>query len=323
MSAAADPAAELVIWSQAGPKVAAAVHEAVPGVRVVDIGHAPGPDELAGPAARVVFAVPRRDLPKAEIQALEVPWAEGIEWVQTMSAGVDEYPRALLAGRLATCLRGVQSPAIAEFVLATMLAAVKDLPRTWEPGVDGSRISLGHLSGRTLGLVGFGSIAQEVARKALAFDMTVIATRRTATPSEVDGVTIVGLDEVLARADHLVLAAPSTADSHRLIDAAALAKVKPGVHLVNVARGSLVDQDALLVALDDGRVGRASLDVTDPEPLPVEHPLSQHANVYVSPHVSWSAPDILDRALAMFVDNLRRYLAGEPLEGIVDTAAGY
>ena len=99
--------------------------------------------------------------------------------------------------------------------------------------------------------------------------------------------------------------------------------MKPGVHLVNVARGALVDQDALRAALDDGRVAVASLDAVDPEPLPDGHWLYTHPRVRLSPHVSWSAPDALDELIDRFIDNLRRHRAGRPFAGIVDRAAGY
>jgi phosphoglycerate dehydrogenase-like enzyme len=131
------------------------------------------------------------------------------------------------------------------------------------------------------------------------------------------------LDEVLPEADHLVLTAPATAATRHLIDDAALAKVKPGVHLVNIARGSLVDQDALRTALDDGRVAMASLDTVDPEPLPAGHWMYGHPGVRVSAHISWSMPGALDHLYDSFLDNLARQARGEPLHGTVDVAAGY
>jgi phosphoglycerate dehydrogenase-like enzyme len=127
----------------------------------------------------------------------------------------------------------------------------------------------------------------------------------------------------VAAADHLVLAAPATARTRHLIGRQALTTVRPGVHLVNIARGWLVDLDALLEALNDGRVARASLDVTEPEPLPADHPLWAHPNVRISPHLSYKRPDLMDRIIGVFVDNLRRYLRGEPLKGVVDPVEGY
>jgi phosphoglycerate dehydrogenase-like enzyme len=136
-------------------------------------------------------------------------------------------------------------------------------------------------------------------------------------------VEVVVLADVLANADHLVVAAPATVDTRHLLDATAFATTKPGVHLVNIARGTLIDQDALHAALDDDVVAMASLDVCDPEPLPAGHWLYQHPKVRLSAHVSWSSPRLYHRIVELFVDNLRRYIAGEPLEGVVDPVAGY
>ncbi len=128
---------------------------------------------------------------------------------------------------------------------------------------------------------------------------------------------------MLPEADHLVLTAPATEATRHLVDAAALAVVKPGVHLVNIARGSLVDQDALRAALDDGRVAMASLDTVDPEPLPDGHWMYDHPGVRLTPHISWSMPGALDHLYDSFLGNLVRRSRGEPLHGTVDVAAGY
>ncbi len=120
-----------------------------------------------------------------------------------------------------------------------------------------------------------------------------------------------------------MLVAPATANTRHLLDAEAFARSKRGVHLVNVARGELVDQDALRAALDEGHVSLASLDCVEPEPLPAGHWLYTHPRVRLSPHTSWSAPGALDRLLDPFLDNLRRYLDDRPLEGRVDVELGY
>jgi phosphoglycerate dehydrogenase-like enzyme len=152
----------------------------------------------------------------------------------------------------------------------------------------------------------------------------VRALRRTAAPSPVAGVEIVrAIEELVADADHLVLATPATPATLRLIDDAVLAQVKPGLHLVNVARGELVDQEALRHALDNGRVGCASLDVVDPEPLPAGHWLYTHPRVRVSAHVSWSMPGAFDLLIEPFLENLRRHRDGRPLQHVVDVGLGY
>jgi phosphoglycerate dehydrogenase-like enzyme len=249
-----------------------------------------------------------------------------VRWIHLLGAGADGFPLEAVGERTLTCSRGASAPAIAEFVLAVMLAFEKQLPQSWitEPPQRRSLVRLGGLRGRTVGIVGLGAIGTEVARLTLAFDMRVLGLRRTAAPSPVPGVEMAaGLDELLARSDHVVVAAPATTATRHLIDAAAFDAIKPGAHLVNVARGALVDQDALLAALDSGRVATASLDVVDPEPLAEGHPLYSHPRVRLSPHISWSAPDTMQRTIALFAENLRRYRAGQPLQGVVDLIAGY
>lgn len=252
--------------------------------------------------------------------------ARGVRWVHTYGTGVNDFPFHALGLRLLTCSRGASAIPIAEFAMAAVLAAEKQLPEVWihAPPAHWSIASLGGLRGRALGVVGLGGIGGEVAKLALAFGMRVRACRRSDAPSPIEGVELVrDVGALLAWADHLVLATPVTRSTRRLIDAAGLARVKPGLHLVNVARGELVDQEALRAALDDGRVRLASLDCVDPEPLPTGHWLYSHPRVRLSAHVSWSAPGALEDLILPFVENLRRYRAGEPLLGAVDLEQGY
>jgi phosphoglycerate dehydrogenase-like enzyme len=252
--------------------------------------------------------------------------ARGVRWVHAYGTGVDGFPFEALGDRPLTCSRGASAIPIAEWVLAMMLAAEKKLPGSWihEPPAHWSIAGLGGLHGRELGLVGLGGIGEQVARRALAFGMRVRALRRSAAPSAVPGVEIArDLASLLAGADHLVLAAPATRDTRQLLGAAAFARVKPGLHLVNVSRGELVDQDALRAALEDGRVALASLDCVTPEPLPAGHWLYTHPRVRLSAHISWSMPGALDLLIEPFVENLRRFRAGEPLAHVVDAALGY
>jgi phosphoglycerate dehydrogenase-like enzyme len=262
----------------------------------------------------------------ADAPAIAEVLTPSIDWVHILGAGVDGFPLDFVGDRTLTCSRGAGAPAIAEFVLGAMLAFEKQLPDSWvtEPPAQWSTANLGGLEGRTLGIVGLGSIGSEVATRALAFDMEVVALRRSQRSSPIAGVTLApSLMSLLRGSDHIVVAAPATAHTARLIDDAALAEVKPGAHFVNVSRGSLVDQEALVRALDDGRIATASLDVVEPEPLPAGHPLYAHPNVRLSPHISWSSPKTVSRTFQLFADNLARYRSGQPLLGVVDVAAGY
>ncbi len=306
----------LRIVNQFGESVAAAVHEAFPDALMFPVT-ADGPDP--GLTADVLYG-------GWGDWSMIGKWAELVPWVQLAGTGVDRVPGELFDGRVVTCARGASAVPISEFVLAAMLAFEKRIPEVWvkAPPEHWNFASLGTLDGRTLGLVGLGGIGTAVAERALAFGMRVLAVRRTASPSPVEGVEVVGsLGEMLAEVDHLVLAAPATARTRGLIDAAALALLKPGAHLVNIARGALLDQDALRAALDDGRVALATLDTVHPEPLPEGHWLYEHPKVRVSPHVSWASPRGGEAATRMFVENLRRRVAGEPLHGIVDPEEGY
>jgi phosphoglycerate dehydrogenase-like enzyme len=192
----------------------------------------------------------------------------------------------------------------------------------------------------TIGIVGYGSIGRAVASLAGAFGARVIALRRNADgpppppaegsddafPFEPAPVRIVGPDglhELLGASDFVILAAPLTPETEDMIDDAALAAMRPDAWLINIARGRLVDDRALLRALDEGRIGGAALDTFREEPLPSSSPFYDLQNVIVTPHTSWSSARVLDRSIELFCDNLRRYAAGQPLRNVVDPGAGY
>ncbi len=246
-------------------------------------------------------------------------WPFGLEWVQLVTSGTDKHPPWLLQSLPTATARGVAADQIAEYALAAILYQAKGLDRLWiQDPADWQARPLDSIAASTVGVVGLGAIGSALARKLLALDARVIALRGRALPSPVDGVDIwTDLRAMLAVCDHLVLAAPATAATRHLLDRDALAHAKPGLHIVNVARGELIDEAALLWALDQGLVGAATLDATQTEPLPQGHPFYRHARVRISPHTA--AIGRLSRlALARkTAENHRRWLAGE---GLLDRA---
>jgi phosphoglycerate dehydrogenase-like enzyme len=261
--------------------------------------------------------------------------APSLRWVHSAAAGVERLltPAARARGLSITNARGVFSRPIAEYVLMMVLAVSRRLPqllelqaeRTWQP-----------LGGRelrdvTLGIVGFGSIGRAVAELAAPFEPRVIAMRRDPAPRPDEpplppGVELRGpgaFGDLLAASDFVVLTLPLTVETEDLIDDRALALMKRTAWLVNVARGRLIVEQALLRALREGRLGGAVLDAFRDEPLPSTSPFYDLANVILTPHTSWSSARVLDRSVELFADNLHRFAAGEPLRNSVDARAGY
>jgi phosphoglycerate dehydrogenase-like enzyme len=277
----------------------------------------------------ILFATPLR----MHGVALDVPppagWPFNLRWIQLASVGIDAYPSWFFDGPPVTTARGTSSEPIAEYVLAALFDAAKKLPEIWlgastDWPTAGRRPALGMLSGSTLGLYGFGAIGQAIAVRALALGMQVLALRRGSTRFEIEGVERArDLADLVAKSDHVVLAAPATAQTRHAIDRRVLAAAKPGLHLINIARGSLIDDDALLEALADGRVSRATLDVAEPEPLPAGHAYFGHPRVRLSPHISPSTSRGPQAVLGKFVDNLTRYRTSESLVDLVDLSRGY
>ena len=253
----------------------------------------------------------------------------GATWVHVMGVGIDAFPLELIrSDQILTCARGSTATPISEFALAAMLGFAKALPDVWinaaPPNGWHTGPPIGGLNGQTVVVVGVGGIGAEVARLSLAFGMRVIGVRRRPLPAPHPGMEITtDLGEVIADAHHLVLATPATRETVALINREMLARVTPGLHIVNISRGSLIDQDALREALDDGRVARASLDAVVPEPLPDGHWLYTHPSVRLSPHISWAGPGSGHSMFATFIANYHHFTAGEPLEGIVDRDLGY
>ena len=255
---------------------------------------------------------------------LDLPFNVGLiaprlRWVQALGAGVAQLTSAGLreAGIRLTNASGANATSIAEFVFARILGELKRTrrldtaqhQRQWHP-VYGENIA-----GKTIGLVGFGPINQAVARRARAFDLEVIVVRRSAAPSDLADEVLGpdGLHEMLGRCDIVVAAVPESPDTHELFDSSAFAAMRDGSMFVNVGRGSLVDEPALVAALHSGKLRAAALDVTAVEPLPEGSPLWDVPNIYISAHCSTEPTRFFESAHRVFADNLARYVAGEPL----------
>ena len=261
-------------------------------------------------------------------QARAVEAGPKLKWVSTIQAGVNTWPLARMKqrGLLFTNGSGIAAPPIGEFVVMGMLALLKNLKgllaleqeRRWEPHLLGGS----DLAGAKVLIVGYGAIGREIARRLAGFDVEVTGVRRS--PSGEAGV--IGPDDWrprLAEFDWVILAAASTDETRGMIGQAELAAMKPGARIVNVARGFMIDQPAMIAALEDGRLGGALLDVTEPEPPPKDDPIWSAPNVLLTGHSSAVGHTFYRRAAILFLDNLDRYRRGEPLRNLVDLEAGY
>jgi phosphoglycerate dehydrogenase-like enzyme len=261
--------------------------------------------------------------------------APDLRWAQSWSAGVERYLAIEeLRGSesiVLTNMRGVHGPAIADHAFAMLLSLTRRMDAfraamgegRWDRGVGEGMTAL---RDKTMLVVGLGGIGHEIARRADGFGMRVLATARTRkdTPAYVDHLGLADeLDGLLPEADVVALAVPLTAETEGLLDRERFALMKPGSYLINIARGKVVDTEALLEALDSGRLAGACLDVTDPEPLPAGHALWSRANVIVTPHVAARAEVTRERREQILRENMRRFAAGEPLLNVVDKEAGY
>src|SRR4051794_19341184 len=267
--------------------------------------------------------------------------ARRLRWVQAPTASLEHYvfPELVAHPCVLTNMRGLFSDVIADQVMGYVLCFARNLhtyvrnqlERTWAPvGGEGGRVSFAagpgevnpidrahrHLADQTLGVVGLGAIGAEVARRAAAFGMRVVAVdpRRTDRPPEVDWLRPpADLPALLAESDYVVIAAPHTPTTARMFGPDQFRQMRRSGHLINVGRGAIVDLAALTEALRDGVIAGAALDVYEVEPLPADHPLWSFPNVILTPHVAGRSPRIPRRHLAVLVENVRRFAAGEPL----------
>jgi phosphoglycerate dehydrogenase-like enzyme len=307
------------VLCQLGERITGEIAAAFPNVTVCAIGSGDALEDDATGEVLVTSHFFEADLPTLV--------GRGVVWVHNFGTGVDKFPLGLLGpDQTLTCSRGAGAGPISEWVITQMLVFAKQLPQSWitEPPEHWSIADLGTLRDSHVGIIGYGGIGEAVARRAMPFGSRVKAYRRRPIPAADPEVEIVtDLLDLAAWSDHLVVTAPATSETRHLVGPAVLEVMGPGAHLVNIARGALVDQDALRPALDDGRVALASLDTVEPEPLPEGHWLYAHPRVHLSPHISWSSPERYDRILGVFLEELARWEAGEPLANEVDREAGY
>jgi len=257
-----------------------------------------------------------------------------LRWVQARSAGVEHLPLEAIADRgiLLTNGRGAHGTPVSEVALAMMLAFASGLPalalaqsqHKWvRPVIAEQRFEL---EGQTLMVIGLGDLGCALVRKARGIGMRVIGWDRV-RPTNATGLSAFvepeGLDRVLPDADHVALCLPLTAETRGLMGEGRLGRLKPGAYIYNVGRGPVVNHEALLQNLRSGRIAGAGLDVTDPEPLPPDHPLGDMPNVILTQHVAGASPHNSRRVTDLFSENLHRYMNGYPLLNTVDPRRGY
>jgi phosphoglycerate dehydrogenase-like enzyme len=256
--------------------------------------------------------------------ALPAELPERVRWIQLPAAGVERWVDRLPHGPQVTSAAGAFALPVAEHALALMLAGARSL-HTCARATEWIEPPAYSLEGTTVAIVGAGGIGRALIELLAPFRTRILAVTRRGQPVPGAETTVPAdrVDEVLPDADFVVLAAPGTAGTDRLIGADQLARMRPDAWLINVGRGRLVDTDALVEALDAGRIGGAALDVTDPEPLPPGHPLWGHPRVLITPHIATTEGAERRHYVARVRDNVARFAAGEELLGPVDAGAGY
>jgi phosphoglycerate dehydrogenase-like enzyme len=256
-----------------------------------------------------------------------------LEWVHVRAAGLDNllFPQLVESPAVLTNSSGVFSESLGEFALAAVLYFAKDLrrmvrnqaARVWEP------FDVTEIAGQTLGIVGYGDIGRAVAARAKAVGMNVVAVKRggpqpgIADPLAQRIYAPPDLLAMIAECDYVVVAAPLTNETRHMIGAAEFAAMKADAVIINLGRGPVIDETAMVAALREGRIKGAALDVFDQEPLPAAHPLWSLENVLLSPHTADHTADWLDQAMRLFLDQFERFRLGQPLRNVVDKRRGY
>jgi len=256
-----------------------------------------------------------------------------VRWVHSRSAGLEEtlFPELIESAAPLTNGSGVFSPALGEFVLAAILYFAKDFGRMLRNQMAGvwEAFDVMPISGETVGIVGYGDIGRAVATRVRSLGMAVLAVKRHVGPSQGADPLVEQMYspdrriEMISRCDYVVVAAPLTPETRAMIGEPEFAAMKPTAVVINVGRGPLIREEALVRALSQGRIKGAALDVFDHEPLPEGHPFYKLENVLMSPHCADHTPDWLDRAMQFFIAQFERFQRGEQLMNVVDKNLGY
>jgi phosphoglycerate dehydrogenase-like enzyme len=307
---------KLLLFPDPGPRWQQALAGAAPGVELL----------VAADEAAARRLIPEADALYGNLTPELLAAARALRWVQTPMAGLERYmfPALVESQITLTNARGIYSDVIADHVFAYVLAFARDLPRLlraqrerrWLPE---GQVGAFQIQGMTAGIVGFGGIGSEVARRALCVGMRVLAVD-PAPHGAVEGVDVwppERLDELLAASDFVIVCAPETPTTRGLFDAERFARMQRGARFINIGRGRVVRLAALVDALQSGHLAGAALDVYETEPLPPDHPLWGMDNVILTPHSAAYAVPAEERRLALVVDNVRRFVAGEPLRNVV------
>lgn len=260
------------------------------------------------------------------------PHATRLRWIHSLSAGVEKilFPELVASPVILTNARGVFKGSLSEFVIGAVLYFAKDFRRlirsqqagAWQP------FEMDEVYGKVMGIVGYGETGRACGERAYPLGMEILGLRRRPELSGGDPwlKAVLGpgeLHRLLAKSDYVVLATPATPQTRRLIGKAEFAVMKASAVLINIGRGSLVDEAAMIDALEQGRIRGAALDVYEIEPLPPGHPFYRLENVLVSPHCADHTPGFVERDMEFFMQNLQSFLKGEPLHNVVDKRAGY
>lgn len=256
-----------------------------------------------------------------------LPQARRLKWLHSWAAGVDVTPEIKASAVTFTSSKGNGAIPLAEHVILLMLMLARKSPEIMQAQREHrwAKTVHGELTGQTLGIIGLGNSGSDLARKAKAFHMRVIGVRRTASPCpDVDEQFLrARLHEFLGQCDWVAMTAPATRESKHMLGEAEFRAMKPSAYYVCISRGQTADPEALLRALKEGWIAGAGLDAHAVEPLPADSPFWDAPNTIVTPHYGATTPLTYRRGADIFLDNLRRYVKGEPLVNVVDKEAGY